>query len=201
MPRQPIKKGAGQTVEEMAMQMMGTQAGNRLYENSSNRRGNYKEISDQLKIEALTAAVDQQMELLKKVRERGRINLDSLDEVSATADTYMESCRQAGIFPTMTGFSAACGFSRKHLYYYLDHNDNETSRYIDTLRTSWASILEQMALSRQASEAVSIFLLKNSGTGMADKTELDVTARPDDPLGATTTAAELARKYEGLPED
>lgn len=190
-PTQPIKKGAGQTPEEMAAQMALTQDGNRLY---GNRKGNYKEISDQLKAEALTAAVDQQMELMQKVKERGRVDLDSMEEVTATADAYMESCKMAGAFPTMLGFAAACGYSRKHLYYYIDHHDNKTSRYIDALRSSWAAILAQMGLSRQASESVTIFLLKNAGQGMSDKAELDVTARPVDPLGPRLTEEELRER-------
>lgn len=182
MSRPPIKKGAGQTPDEMALQMIETQAGNHMYENNSQRRGTYGEISNQLKQEALTTAIDQQMQLLKKAKERGRVNLDDLDEVEATANSYMEACKLANAFPTMLGFSAALGYSRMHLYRYISNNNNRVTQYLDSLRSSWAAIIAQMGLSRQASESVSIFLLKNSAQGLADKTEMDITAsqRKDD---------------------
>ena len=199
MATQPIRRAAGQTSDEMAAQMVGVQDSNRLYD-STPRRGTYKEVSDQLKAEALGAAVDQQMALLRRVRERGRVNLNDLDEVELTADNYMRSCKQAGIFPTMLGFSAACGYSRKRVYEYLDGHDNQTSQYIDALRTSWAAILASMGLARQASEAVAIFLLKNSGQGMSDRVEIAPIQAPEPPLGAEITAEEIAKKYELLPD-
>lgn len=193
MPTQPIKKEAGQTAEEMALQMLESQASNHLY---GNRKGNYKEISDALKVEALGAAIDQKMQLLKATRERGRVDLKDLDEVSATAEEYMQSCKLAGVFPTMLGFAAACGYSRKHLYYYLEHNEHSaTGQYINALRSSWAAILAEMGLARQASESVSIFLLKNSGQGMSDRAELEITTGNNDPIGAEKTAEELEAEY------
>lgn len=202
MEKRPVKREAGQSAEEMAMQMMGQQAGNHLYESSSNRKGNYKEISDQLKTEALANVVDHQMQLMRQARERGRVDLDSLDEVTATAETYMKSCKMAGVFPTMLGFAAACGMSRMTLYRYIDaHPNSEVTQYLDALRSSWAAILAQMGLSRQASESVSIFLLKNTAQGLADRTELDIAAKPADPLGTMQDPKDIASKYNALPED
>lgn len=201
MEKRPIKREAGQSAEEMAVQMMGQQAGNHLYESSTNRRGNYKEISDQLKTEALANAVDHQMRLMQQARERGRVDLDSLDEVTATAETYMKSCKMAGVFPTMLGFAAACGMSRMTLYRYIDaHPNSEVTQYLDALRSSWAAILAQMGLSRQASESVSIFLLKNTAQGLTDRTEVDISAKSTAPLGTVQDPIAIARKYSDLPE-
>ena len=61
-----------------------------------------------------------------------------------------------------------------------------------------------MGLTRQASEAVSIFLLKNSSQGLSDRAELDVTARRDDDepkMSAEQIAAKWAELAEMLPED
>lgn len=200
-PTPPIKRKAGQTPEEMALQMAETQAGNRMYADSSNRRGNYKEISDQLKQEALTAAIYQQMELLQAVKERGRIDLDDLDEVTATAETYMLACQQSGTFPTMLGFSAACGYSRMSVYRYIDaHPGTRVTQYLDALRSSWGAIIAQMGLARQCSESVSIFLLKNIGQGLTDKQDIDVTARSVEPI-EPLSVDEIAAKYSQLPDD
>ena len=61
MSNSPIKRAAGQTVEEMTAQLAGSREGNRLY---TPKQGTYKEISDQLKSEALDSIIDQQLDLL-----------------------------------------------------------------------------------------------------------------------------------------
>ena len=59
MPNNPIKKAAGQTVEEMTSQLASSREGNRLY---TPKQGTDKEISDQLKCEALDSIIDQQLD-------------------------------------------------------------------------------------------------------------------------------------------
>lgn len=162
MPNKPIKKAAGQTVEEMTTQLAGSKEGNRLY---TPKQGTYKEISDALKAEALDSIIDQQLDLLATAKRRGRVNLNNVDEVEATATAYMTSCKQAGVYPTMLGFAAACGYSRKSVYEFISKNRGKSVDYLDGLRSSWAAIIAQMGLARQCSESVSIFLLKNSGQG------------------------------------
>lgn len=192
MPNKPIKKAAGQTVEEMTAQLAGSKEGNRLY---TPKQGTYKEISDQLKSEALDSIIDQQLELLATAKRRGRVNLNNVDEVEATATAYMTSCKQAGVYPTMLGFAAACGYSRKSVYEFIAKNRGKSVDYLDGFRSSWAAIIAQMGLARQCSESVSIFLLKNSGQGMADKAEIDIAPKVENPLGERTDPEELRRKY------
>lgn len=192
MPNKPIKKAAGQTVEEMTAQLAGSREGNRLY---TPKQGTYKEISDQLKSEALDSIIDQQLELLATAKRRGRVNLNNVDEVEATATAYMTLCKQAGVYPTMLGFAAACGYSRKSIYEFISKNRGKSVDYLDGLRSSWAAIIAQMGLARQCSESVSIFLLKNSGQGMADKAEIDIAPKVENPLGERTDPEELRRKY------
>lgn len=192
MPKTPIRKEAGQTVEEMTAQLAGSADGNRLY---APKKGNYKEISDQLKSEALGAAIDQQLVLLATAKQRGRVDLNNIDEVEATATAYMTSCKQAGVYPTMLGFAAACGYSRKTIYEYINHSTGKSAQYLDNLRSSWAAIIAQMGLARQCSESVSIFLLKNSGQNMADRAEIDIAPKTSSPLGEYVTERELYEKY------
>lgn len=192
MPNKPIKKAAGQTVEEMTAQLAGSKEGNRLY---TPKQGTYKEISDQLKSEALDNIIDQQLDLLATAKRRGRVNLNNVDEVEATATAYMTSCKQAGVYPTMLGFAAACGYSRKSIYEFIAKNRGKSVDYLDGLRSSWAAIIAQMGLARQCSESVSIFLLKNSGQGMADRAEIDLAPKTENPLGERKDPEELRRKY------
>lgn len=192
MPNNPIRKAAGQTVEEMTAQLAGSREGNRLY---TPKQGTYKEISDALKAEALDSIIDQQLDLLATAKRRGRVNLNNVDEVEATATAYMTSCKQAGVYPTMLGFAAACGYSRKSVYEFIAKNRGKSVDYLDGLRSSWAAIIAQMGLARQCSESVSIFLLKNSGQGMADKAEIDIAPKVENPLGERTDPEELWQKY------
>lgn len=195
----PIRKGAGQSAQDMAGAMIEAKIGNQLY-SPKPRRGSYNEVSAELKAEALDTAIDHQLSLLQRVKERGRIDLDNIDEVSATAEEYMTACKTAGVYPSMLGFAAACGYSRQWIYSYIRTHSNETARYLDNLRSAWAAIIQQMALSRQCSEAVGIFILKNSGQGLTDKTELDVTASP---YKAEPSLDDIIRKYEidDLPDE
>lgn len=188
----PIRKEAGQTVEEMTAQLTDAKAGNRLY---TPRRGNYKEISDQLKGEALTAAIDHQLQLLNPEKTQGKIDLDNVEEIRETAIRYMESCKLAGVYPTMLGFAPACGFTRKHIYHYIRTHNNASADYLDRLRSSWAAIIAQMGLERQCSESVAIFLLKNTGQDLADKQQIDLTATPGSPLSGGPSVDELNQKY------
>lgn len=188
MARYPMKREAGQSIDAMAAQLEENSAGNRL-----NRL--YPEAAADVKRQALADAVNQQRELMKITKQRGRrIDLDSLEEVEKCVDDYMQSCVKANCLPTMMGFSACSGWSRKSIYQYINTHRTESARFLDNLRSSWAAIMAQLALTRQASEAVSIFLLKNSGQDLTDKCEL--TAIPLQPEPAEEmTAEEIARRY------
>lgn len=141
------------------------------------------------------AAIDHQLDLLAAAKRRGRVNLNDVDEVEATATAYMTSCKRAGVYPTMLGFSAACGYSRKAIYEYIARHSGKSVDYLDGLRSSWAAIIAQMGLARQCSESVSIFLLKNCGQGMADRAEIDIAPKTENPLGERKDPEELRRKY------
>ena len=186
MAKSPIERKAGQTVEEMTVQMQEAKQGNRLY----------NQVSAELKNQQFAAALDQQIELLAGVRKDGKIDLDNLAAVEATATRYIESCKRAGVVPTILGLSAALGYSRKTVWQYItQHPESRTAQYLDALRSAFAAVLAQLGLSRNCSEAVSIFLLKNSGQGLTDKTELDISAHQESPLGEKISTEELKRKY------
>ena len=186
MAKSPIERKAGQTVEEMTAQMQEAKQGNRLY----------NQVSAELKNQQFAAALDQQIELLAGVRKDGKIDLDNLAAVEATATRYIESCKRAGVVPTILGLSAALGYSRKTVWQYItQHPESRTAQYLDALRSAFAAVLAQLGLSRNCSEAVSIFLLKNSGQGLTDKTEVDISAHQESPLGEKISTEELKRKY------
>lgn len=190
MAKSPIERKAGQTVEEMACQMEASKAGNRMY------KAQYNEVAAELKAQQFAAALDQQIELLAGVRKDGKIDLDNLAAVEATATRYIESCKRAGVVPTILGLSAALGYSRKTVWQYItQHPESRTAQYLDALRSAFAAVLAQLGLTRNTGEAVSIFLLKNSGQGLVDRAEIDLAARQESPLGEKADPEALRRKY------
>ena len=175
MAREPIKRRAGQTAQEMALQMAEAREGNPLYS-----RQQYPEISAQLKREALTAAINQQQELLARAQERGRVDLNDIDQVKAATHEYLESCKAAGVVPSMLGLAPAMGHSRSGVYRYISRHNTETAQFLDSLRSSWAAIVQQMGMTRACSEPVSIFILKNAGQGMTDRLDISAQTAPPD---------------------
>ena len=185
--RYPIARAAGQTVEAMAAQLEET-ANNRL-----NRKPIYSEISAELKQEILQKSIAQGMEALNRIRGE-RTNLDDLEAVEAATRQYLEACTRAGTVPSISGFSASLGISRQWFHRYIETHNTPSARYLDAVRAMFAGILEQMALNRATSEPVSIFLLKNSGTGQTDRLELQ--AQPiNDPNDSEITADDILKRY------
>lgn len=190
MSRQPLKKQAGQTQEEMTQQLIEARESSRLYKQSKQ----YPEIAQEVKNQQLTSAIEQQQRLLSKAAKRGRINLDDLDAVQTAVDEYLNSCKAANIAPSMLGFAPSAGHTRQNIYHYIATHSTESARFLDSLRSAWASIIQQMGLTRTFSEPVSIFLLKNAGQGMADK--IDVSAMPIMPEEKQELSAEqIAERY------
>lgn len=193
MAKTPVRKEAGQSPEELAVQLAAGAEGNRLY---GQRAKNYKEISDELKAQALDNILDQQMHLLRTAKQRGRVNLHDVDELEAAAEVYLQSCKLSNTFPTMLSFAASLGYSRGHLYRFINDNaGTPAGQYLDNLRGAFAGVVAQMGLARQCSEPVAIFLLKNSGQGLTDRVEIEASAKTDDRFGEAVSPEELQRKY------
>ncbi|MBQ9040949.1 MAG: hypothetical protein IJ119_15905 [Clostridia bacterium] len=165
----PMKRRAGQSVEEMAEQLAESSAGNKL-----NKASSYPEISAAVKAQVLASAIDTTEQMMQDVAEHGRVDLNDLQAVRSTASRYLAACKQASVVPGMSGLACALGISRQRLYRFIADDKGESARYLDALRTGWSAILEQMTLSRAVSEACGIFLLKNAGTDLSDKTDVSM---------------------------
>ena len=169
----PIRREAGQSVDDMAQQMRRSSAGNKL-----NRAPTYGEVSAELKAETLANVISQtQMNLAKLGQEDRvkRVDLTDLNAVREAADSYLQACKIAGVVPTISGFSAALGYSRQWICKVAE-KQTEVGGYLSALFAAFSSCLEQMSLMRQTDPATSIFLMKNGSVGMTDR--LDVTAQP-----------------------
>lgn len=171
MSRAHLRREAGQDVTEMAEQLKENNAGNRLYKS----KPGYNEISAELKQQAIANAIDQVRTNLKIAKRNGRVNLDDVEELRASADRYMQGCKLSGAIPSMLDFCPSLGHSRQNVYHYIStHGNRASAQFLDSLRSAWAGIYQQLGMTRVCSEAVSIFVMKNAGQGMADKTDVDM---------------------------
>lgn len=171
----PIRRDSEQSADDMAEQMRRTSAGNKL-----NRSPTYSEVSAELKAETLGRIIEQQQASLAKLGDSGKINrvdLNSLDAVRQAADKYLQACRLAAVVPSISGLSAALGYSRQWICMVAE-KQTEVGFYMSALFASISSCLEQMSLMRQTDAATSIFLMKNGSVGMTDHHTL--TAIPAD---------------------
>lgn len=156
----------------------------------------YPEISAAQKQEQIGSAVRQQMQALK--RGKDRVDLRNASAVEDRITEYMECCAQYGSIPTLMGLAAFCGYSRGNLYAFMSHHeDSESAQLLDAFRSVSAAIIAQASMGRTIDNATSIFLLKNSGQGLNDKQEIEVT-RGVDPTERRPTAAEIMAKYKDI---
>ena len=191
----PIRREAGQSVDSMAQQMRRNSAGNKL-----NRAPTYGEVSAELKKEILDSVIAQTQSNLAKLGKDSRVNrvdLNDLNAVRDAADNYLQACKQAAVIPSISGLSAALGYSRQWICR-IAEKQTEVGAYMSALFAAISSILEQMSLAKATDNATSIFLMKNGAVGMTDK--LDVTAQTvvDPTQPEELSAEDIARRY--LPE-
>lgn len=156
----------------------------------------YPEISAQQKQELIGSAIKQQMYALQ--RGKNRVDLRNADDVEDRITEYMEGCAHFGSVPTLLGLAAFMGYSRRNLYAFMEsHAELESAKLIDNFRNASAAIIAQASLGRTLDNATSIFLLKNSGQGLSDRQEVEMT-RGLDPTDLQRTSADIAEAYRDL---
>lgn len=171
---------------------------NKLYKPRSSTA--YPEVAEAVKAQKISEAVGLHKALLGRFEHKAR--LEDTEAVKAVANDYLNSCQASAQIPTLCGLSAALGYSRTAVYRFMSKNPyHETTEYIDAFRSASAAIIAQGSLSRTLDCATAIFLLKNSGQGLSDKQELEI-SRGLDPA-PRLSAAEIQEKYAaigGLPD-
>lgn len=131
----------------------------------------------------------------------GKTDLSNTERVRAVAESYMKNCEINGVIPSITGLSALLGVTRAGIYKHLqEHPNSETSHLIERLRTSWASIRIACAERGATSEAITIFLLKNSALGFVDKLEIEP-VQPVSPLDGLNADEARKRLTEAMPDE
>ena len=186
----------------MAAQLQQDRENSKLYRGTD--KPQYPDAAAAVRMDAIKESIEQQQAALQAAYKRGRFNLHDTEAVRAQSMVYMEACKRAGVLPTLMGFSASLGLSRQRIYSFLQENpQSATAELIDQLRSAWAAILAQVALAKQADAPTAIFLLKNAGQGLADKSELELSQKPQPrgPLDAVTDPEERRRRIEAAVID
>lgn len=191
----PLRREAGQSVDDMAQQMRRRSAGNKL-----NRAPTYGEVSAELKAETLGNVIAQTQSNLEKLGRGDRVNrvdLNDLNAVREAADNYLQACKLAAVVPSISGFSAALGYSRQWVCR-IAEKQTEVGNYMSALFAAFSSCLEQMSLMRQTDPATSIFLMKNGSVGMTDRLDVTAQAISEPTEQREMSADEIAKRY--LPD-
>lgn len=188
----PIRREAGQSVDDMAQQMRRSSAGNKL-----NRLPTYGEVSAELKAETLANVITQTQSNLAKLGQEdrvNRVNLNDLNAVREASDNYLQACKMAAVVPSISGLSAALGYSRQWVCK-IAEKQTEVGNYMSALFAAISSCLEQMSLMRQTDPATSIFLMKNGSVGMTDRLDVTAQAVTDPTEQHEMSVEEIAARY------
>ena len=165
---------------------------NKLYKPRSSTA--YPEVAEAVKAQKISDAVGLHKELLSRFDHKAR--LEDTEAVKAVANDYLATCQASAQIPTLMGLSAALGYSRTAVYRFMAKNPyHDTTEYIDAFRSASASIIAQGSLSRTLDNATSIFLLKNSGQGLNDRQELEISRGLDAEPKRRIDPREIEEKY------
>ena len=156
----------------------------------------YPEISAAQKHDIIANTVAQHREAFQRNSKRDRVDLRDAKAVEIEIESYLTDCERYGQLPTLMGLACYMGYSRINLYFYLSHHgETESAQLLDNFRSLCASILSQASLSRTTDNATSIFLLKNSGQALSDRSEVAVElSRGEDPM-PKQRAEEITRRW------
>jgi hypothetical protein len=155
----------------------------------------YKQQSDRLKVDAMSADIAGKITLLQNSVSRPRADLTDLEAVQQITYQYMNACKDMGVFPTVLGLSASLGISRQGLNKHLrEHPESDTAKFIEVVKDVFADIMTNSALFRNADSATTIFVLKNCA-GFSDRLEIQPVTQ--EPLGGDVNYSELEARIAG----
>lgn len=131
------------------------------------------EVTQKVRKAAVADVLNAQTDLLKKAEQRTNIN--DLAAVKAVVEDYITTCARIGICPNMEGVFSQLGISRSYGYRFLrEEPDSDTALYLGQIRLMMASTRISLAERGMIDTPMSIFVLKNSSLGFADRHEVEI---------------------------
>ncbi len=197
MENYTLKREAGQTIDEMAGQLIEGQTG-RMYpaveDDPSSRTIFIRGLIDNA-----VSFIGQSFPEFRQNDDlqirRGKVDLNNLDEVAAVSHKFLLACARSGNLPSFALLCAALGYSRVYVYEMLRRKKTPVTEFLSVLQSAFAGILESASLARRCGEVTAIFVLKNSGQGYADRVDISTnTESRMDPFETGDPEA-IARRY------
>ncbi len=122
----------------------------------------YKQQSDEHKGEQLQSDIGDKLAALKEADGSTKINWDDIGQVKDRTYSYLEACKNAGVYPSVMGLAVfGYGVSRQALNAYLNSHNNATTDFIAKTKDIMADILTNASLYNNANAVQVIFQLKN----------------------------------------
>ena len=155
---------------------------------------NWKNSPD--KAARISSIIASNVELFSDALLQGPARLDDIEDIAERAKMYLNACVEKSVLPTWLGLcNYAFGRTRRGVEWYVkEHSETETARFLLLLRDALGSMMLDSGLSRNTSEILTIFALRNmNGFSGGDVAE----ALPESPP-ETKTAEEILSKYGDL---
>lgn len=141
--------------------------------------------------------VAEQMEMLMRTYQDGRVDLNDTDDVFQHGMTYMRACVMKGHLPGVLEFCVTMGWSWDGVKKWTAARpEHPTSQLYRLFRDAWTDLRIGMGLERVTDNVLAIYLANNSGTGLSNNPVQETS--PTNPLGERRTAEEIKEKYKDL---
>ena len=141
--------------------------------------------------------VAEQMELLYRAYQNGRVDLNDTEDVFQHGMTYMRACIMKGHLPSMMEYAVTMGWTWGGVKKWTkNHPESETTQIWNMFQDAWTDLRIGMGLERVTDNVLAIYLANNSGTGLSNNPVTETTT--ENPLGERVSAEEIKEKYKDL---
>lgn len=159
--------------------------------------GSDKSLSMEQRQARTSERVAEQMEMLYRVYQNGRVDLNDTDDVFQHGMTYMRACVMKGHLPSLIEFCVTLGHSWQNVQNWTRARpDHPTSKLYQMFRDAWTDLRIGMGLERVTDNVLAIYLANNSGVGLSNNPVQ--AAEKEDPLGERKSAEEIKEEYKDI---
>ena len=134
-------------------------------------------------------------------RPTNKVHLNDIEEVINATREYVELCIEKGVIPGFQGLAVLFGVSRNALYDFLRKKpDSPSGIFLEKARCAFTAARQNAVDRGGASEAMSIFLMKNSYQSYTDKVEITPVDNRS-PLDEMDADAARQRLIDSIPAE
>lgn len=154
------------------------------------------------RVSELVSAVADDME---RTRTGEKVPLSDLERIKTVATGYLRECAAAGSLPSVRGIAARLGVTRQSLYdYRKSHENSAFSKWLEDFSDMCGEVMMQAAVEGTVQAVPAIFIAKSRFQWREAPQQIElgrINPLADDGRDTDEIAAEIATRYQGLPED